>query len=139
MARVLVGWEKADWQSQDEVNKDIKKYISTAHSFGIKEVVLFDMDNSTDDETGYSAKIIKSIDEIDQAHNYVLLEPSDKIPPNELHNFKNKDVTFVVWSEYGTIPFEKFNNKKYLSVNADNVLWSHVALGIVLHEYYKWQ
>lgn len=150
MNKIIMCWEKPHWMNYASMAKELKKYLNTAMSFGILEenIFIIDLDNSIKEsqmvlDIAYSFTYYSSLEEIINENDlYILLEPESIIPQNDsfsyLKDYTHKDdSTYIIWSEYGNIPFDNFSNKENVAisiVDGSSSLWSHVALGIVLYD-----
>lgn len=140
MAKALVYWEKHFFMSDDEVLKNLKKYHHTCLSFDV-DFEIVNADGSFPESFKSSFKIYNELESaLKDDELYILLEPENKQleVPNLLPTYEHpQECTYVIWSEFGTIPFDKFKNKQYLAIpTKENTcpLWSHTALSIVLYD-----
>jgi hypothetical protein len=145
MIKVLAYWKKADWMSDAEVCKEVKRFFHTAISFGATLEVI-DADGSLK-KTGnkfsfLTHKTLRAA--VKESNNFVLLEPVESNPgsiPLRIYEHK-EDATYVIWSEYGTTPYKLFPKSDRVSIPtlSAHPLWAVVATGVVLYDrMIKWQ
>lgn len=143
---VIVCWEKALWQSDAEIQKNLKVLNHTAMSFDIK-VQIIDLNNIL-----HTLGIVCPFDifadlKYAKFNKYIyFLEPlgatsHESIALHELEY--HDDATFVIGSNFKTLNIDDFPGAKYIHIPTPDAhpLWQDVALGILLYdmEFKKWQ
>lgn len=142
VTKVLMRWERPLWLNSKSMNKSLKKLYHTAKSFNA-DITLIDLDGELRG-LGYDSNfnIVESLDEVlKEDELYILLEPLTAMPEVDVENlntFKHpEEAVYVIWSDYGTIPFDMFKNKKFVSIKTEEnttPLWSEMALCILLYD-----